>query len=77
MHPPGLLPSPAGNGVKLLKIQEAYERLSVGRSTLYQLIKDGKLPLRKIGGASRVRSDELDAYIQNLPRLDTHEQEEW
>ena len=76
MHPHGPLQSSAGNGVKLLKIREAYERLSVGRSTLYQLIKDGKLPLRKVGGASRVRSDELDAYIQNLPQFDTHEQEE-
>lgn len=77
MHTYGPPPPPPQSGVKLLKIQEAYERLNVGRSTLYQLIKDGKLPLRKIGGASRVRSDELDAYIQNLPRLDTHEQEEW
>lgn len=61
----------------LLTIGDAIDRLRIGRSTLYQLIKDGKLPLRKVGGASRVRSDELDAYIQNLPRLDTPEQEEW
>jgi excisionase family DNA binding protein len=68
---------PSPEKLTLLTIGDAIDRLRIGRSTLYQLIKDGKLPLRKVGGASRVRSDELDAYIQNLPRLDTPEQEEW
>lgn len=68
---------PSPDKLTLLTIGDTIDRLRIGRSTLYQLIKDGKLPLRKVGGASRVRSDELDAYIQNLPRLDTPEQEEW
>ena len=54
---------------QLLTIVQACQRLSVGRSTLYNLISAGKLPLRKIGGASRVRSDELDAFIQELPKV--------
>lgn len=68
---------PSPDKLTLLTIGDAIDRLKIGRSTLYQLIKDGKLPLRKVGGASRVRSDELDAYIQNLPRLAPPEQEEW
>lgn len=54
---------------QLLTIVQACQRLSVGRSTLYNLISAGKLPLRKIGGASRIRTDELDAFIQSLPKI--------
>lgn len=54
---------------RLLTVRETCQRLSISRSTFYQLINGGKLPLRKIGGASRVRSDELDAYIKGLPTL--------
>lgn len=53
---------------QLLTIVQVCQRLSVGRSTLYNLISAGKLPLRKVGAASRIRSDELDAFIQSLPQ---------
>ena len=64
-RPPGSAP-PQG-GPQLLTIREVLDRLRVSRSTFYQLVKDQKIPLRKIGGASRIRSDELEAFIQELP----------
>jgi excisionase family DNA binding protein len=60
-----------GDGVQLLTIREVLIRLKVSRSTFYQLVKNQEIALRKIGGASRIRSDELDAYVQALPRLQT------
>lgn len=62
-----VIPTPQSEA-QLLTIVEACHRLSIGRSTLYNLISVGKLPLRKVGGASRIRSDELDAFIRSLPQ---------
>lgn len=67
-HPP--IPTTQGEA-QLLTIVEACHRLSIGRSTLYNLISAGKLPLRKVGGASRIRLDELDAFIRSLPQATT------
>ncbi|WP_425339278.1 helix-turn-helix domain-containing protein [Brevundimonas alba] len=52
-----------------MTISEACRRLEISRSTFYNLVAEGKIPLRKVGGSSRVRSDELDDFIQDLPRL--------
>lgn len=57
------------DAICLHTIPEAYRRLNVSRSTLYQLAKSGAFVIRKVGAASRIRSDELDAYIKGLPRL--------
>ncbi len=54
-------------------IPEASRRLNISRSTLYKLAKSGAFIIRKVEKASRIRSDELEAYIQGLPRLDTSE----
>lgn len=62
------------DAICLHTIPEAYRRLNVSRSTLYQLAKSGAFVIRKVGTASRIRSDELEAYIQGLPRLVTSEQ---
>lgn len=67
-HPPT---TATQSEAQLLTIVEACHRLSIGRSTLYYLISKGKLPLRKIGGASRIRLDELEAFIQSLPQAPT------
>lgn len=59
--------NPQTDGIRLLTIQEAIDRLRIGRSKFYLEVQAGNLPLRKVGGSSRVRSDELDTYIANLP----------
>lgn len=60
-------PTPPPDVIRLLTVREAINRLSIGRSKFYLEVQAGNLPLRKVGGSSRVRSDELDAYISNLP----------
>jgi excisionase family DNA binding protein len=46
--------APAGSGKLLLTIVEAAERLSVGRSTIYELINRGDLEVVHLGRAARV-----------------------
>lgn len=57
------------DAICLHTIPQACRRLGISRSTFYSLVAEGKFPLRKVGGSSRVRSDELDVFIQDLPRL--------
>lgn len=52
---------------QLITILEACRRLSVSRSHFYNLVADGLITIRKVGTASRVDSNELDAYIATLP----------
>jgi excisionase family DNA binding protein len=55
--------------VWLLTIPEACRRLGVSRSTFYaKLSTPGVIPIRKMGSSSRVRSDDVDAFILGLPR---------
>ena len=51
----------------LLTIAEACRRLGCARSTFYELCAADLIKLRKLGASSRVRSDDLDALIANLP----------
>jgi excisionase family DNA binding protein len=45
----------------LASIPEAVRMLSVGRSTLYRLISDGKLETVKIGRRTLIRVDSIKA----------------
>lgn len=48
-------------------IPEAVQMIGVGRSTLYGLMKDGKLTARKHGSRTLLLVDELDAFVRSLP----------
>lgn len=48
---------------KLLTIAEALAVLRVSRTTLYELMNDGDLPVVKIRGRRFVRDDDLAALI--------------
>ena len=57
---------------KLLKSDEVAEILKVSRSFAYLLMKRGDIPTVRIGSSVRVRSVDLDWYInekalQNVP----------
>ncbi|MFB7517427.1 helix-turn-helix domain-containing protein [Streptomyces sp. NPDC056144] len=54
-------PSPA-----LLTVQAAAEYLSLGRSTIYELMAANKLPYVKVGRIRRLRRVELDAFVAQL-----------
>ncbi len=52
----------------LLSIEEVSRALSLGRSTIYELIGAGRLEIVHIGRAARVTVSSLEAFIRSLPR---------
>ena len=52
----------------LLSIEEVGRALSIGRSTVYELIGAGKLEVVHIGRAARVTVSSLEAFIRGLQR---------
>ena len=53
--------------VYALTIWEAAEVAKISRSTLYKYIRSGALPAKKCGGCTLILSDDLDAFLRNLP----------
>lgn len=50
----------------LLRIDEAAQRLSISRATMYRLIQRGERPVIRIGSAVRVRAFELDLWVAGI-----------
>ncbi|TVT50726.1 helix-turn-helix domain-containing protein [Amycolatopsis rhizosphaerae] len=50
----------------LLKVEEAAERLGIGRTTAYALVRSGELESVRIGSLRRIPSDALTAYAEQL-----------
>jgi len=51
---------PPSNERLAYRVSEACAKLSIGRTSLYQLVKDGKLKLIKIAGRTLVPHSELE-----------------
>ena len=50
----------------LLSVVEAAPVIGVGRSTVFSLIKSGKLRAVKIGGRTLIRPDDLRAFVDSI-----------
>jgi excisionase family DNA binding protein len=50
----------------LLDYRHAGEWLDLSDRTVRRLVHDGELPAVKIGGATRIRRVDLEAYVENL-----------
>jgi excisionase family DNA binding protein len=50
---------------------EAWETLGIGRTTLYELIADGKIKTVKIGRRTLIPDEELQRFVATLQRQDT------
>jgi excisionase family DNA binding protein len=50
----------------LLRIDDAAQRLSISRATMYRLIQRGEMPIVRIGSAVRVRAIELDLWVAGI-----------
>jgi excisionase family DNA binding protein len=50
-----------------ISIVEAAKRSGVGRSSIYEAIGRGEIPLRKSGRRSLIRVDDLKAWIDSWP----------
>jgi excisionase family DNA binding protein len=58
-------PAP-GPARTLLTVEQAAEQLSIGRTTVYALIKSGEITSVHVGRLRRVPADALDAYVRRL-----------
>lgn len=52
---------------RLLSVMEAARLLGIGRSTLYLILKDGRLSARKLGKRTLILRDDLETFAQTLP----------
>lgn len=50
-----------------LPIDEAARRVGVGRTSIYEAVNRGELPLRKAGRRSLILVADLEAWINSLP----------
>jgi len=50
----------------LMRIPEVAARLGVSRAKVYELIAAGTLPAVKVDGCRRVRTSDLDAFVNGL-----------
>jgi excisionase family DNA binding protein len=55
----------------LLTVKQAARVLNLGRSTVYQLIADGRLEVVHIGRSTRVPTDAISRLIGALRTVDT------
>jgi excisionase family DNA binding protein len=54
----------------VLTIEEAAERLCIGRTLMYSLVKAGAVESVRIGRLRRVPADALDAFLRQLRHND-------
>ena len=54
---------PTTDAPLLVSPKESQRLLSVGQTTLYELIKSGKLEVVKIGRATRIQRASIDALV--------------
>jgi len=50
-------------------VPEALAKLGIGRDKLYKLIREGRLPARKLGRRTLILAPDLDAFLRSLPRM--------
>ena len=54
-----------------LSIDEACARSGVGRTTIYEMIKTGRLLARKCGRRTLILTDDLQRCLETLPPVKT------
>jgi excisionase family DNA binding protein len=57
----------------LLTVEEAAERLSIGRTKAYELLTSGALESVRIGRCRRIPVEALDPFVTRLRRVDDGE----
>lgn len=55
-----------------LTIQDVSKTTGIGRTKVFELIRDGKLPARKIGTRTLILAQDLKAFIDKLPPAGHH-----
>jgi excisionase family DNA binding protein len=57
---------PSEIALVLLTVEEAAQRLSIGRTTMYALLKEGHINSVRIGRRRRIPAEALTAYTDRL-----------
>ena len=57
----------------LITVPEASRRLSMGRSTVYELMREGLLPSVRVGGSRRILASDLAEFVQLLKEVSAGE----
>ena len=53
-------------GKLLYTVTEAAQALSMGRSKVYEMVRDGVIPSVKIDGCRRVKASALMAFVESI-----------
>ena len=61
-------PHPVNDGRLLLRVEEAAERLGIGRSLMYRLVLAGEVQSVPVGRLRRIPCDALTDYVERLRR---------
>jgi excisionase family DNA binding protein len=51
---------------RMLTVEQAAEALSIGRTTMFALVKSGDIESVRIGHLRRIPADAIDAYVAAL-----------
>ncbi len=52
-----------------ISVGEAVHRFGIGRTKLYELIRDGEIEAVKLGRRTLIRAGSVRAFIDSLPRI--------
>lgn len=55
---------------EILTIDELAAYLKISKSTLYKLVREGKLPSQKVGKHWRFRKEAIDRWLDETPTED-------
>ena len=53
---------------RFLKVSEVADELNIGERSAWRLIEAEKLPTYRFGNSTRIKPEELDAYIERSRR---------
>ncbi len=51
---------------EIMTLEETAKYLKIGKSTLYKMAREGKIPAVKIANQWRFRKDEIDKWLQEI-----------
>ncbi len=52
----------------IMTVSETAEYLRIGKTTLYKMVRDGKIPAFKIGNQWRFRRDDIEKWLEEITK---------
>ncbi|MDF0495384.1 helix-turn-helix domain-containing protein [Bradyrhizobium yuanmingense] len=56
--------------LRALTVKEFCQQYGIGQTQFYEEVKEGRLPVRKVGRKSLITRDDAESWLQSLPRLE-------